>query len=122
MQSNDVYAMDAGAALRGSGSLRRDRVLRALAAACALVMANFGVDAEAQAPSQGISIQSLVGPNVMIFDPSMPTSQIQATVDTIANQQLSNQFGAQRYALLFKPGTMDPPPSRSPSRWATTPA
>ena len=35
----------------------------------------------------------------------MPTSQIQATVDAIANQQVSNQFGSQRYALLFKPGT-----------------
>ena len=45
------------------------------------------------------------GPNVMVFDPSMPTSQIQATVDAIANQQVSNQFGSQRYALLFKPGT-----------------
>ena len=45
------------------------------------------------------------GPNVMIFDPSMPTSQIQTAVDAIANQQISNQFGTQRYALLFKPGT-----------------
>ena len=45
------------------------------------------------------------GPNVMIFDPSMPTSQIQASVDGIAAQQVSNQFGPQRYALLFKPGT-----------------
>ena len=45
------------------------------------------------------------GPNVMIFDPSMPQSDIQATVDAIANQQVSNQFGTQRYALLFKPGT-----------------
>src|SRR6516225_8400254 len=45
------------------------------------------------------------GPNVMIFDPSMPTSQIQMAVDAIANQQISNQFGTQRYALLFKPGT-----------------
>jgi hypothetical protein len=45
------------------------------------------------------------GPNVKIFDPSMTTSQIQATVDAIANQQVSNQFGTQRYALLFKPGT-----------------
>jgi len=44
------------------------------------------------------------GPNVLIFDPSMPTSQIQATVDAIATQQVSNQFGTQRYALLFKPG------------------
>jgi hypothetical protein len=41
----------------------------------------------------------------MIFDPSMPTSQIQAAVDAVANQQVSNQFGTQRYALLFKPGT-----------------
>src|SRR4051794_28546779 len=46
-----------------------------------------------------------LGPNVKIFDPSMPTSQIQATVDAIAAQQVSNQFGTQRYALLFKPGT-----------------
>ena len=45
------------------------------------------------------------GPNVIIFDPSMPTSQIQATVDAIAAQQVPNQFGSERYALLFKPGT-----------------
>ncbi len=44
------------------------------------------------------------GPNVYIFDPSMPTSQIQATVDAIAQQQVDNEMGAQRYALLFKPG------------------
>ena len=45
------------------------------------------------------------GPNVVIFDPSMPTSQIQATVDAIASQQVPNQFGTERFALLFKPGT-----------------
>ena len=45
------------------------------------------------------------GPNVMIFDPSMPTSQIQAAVNAVAAQQVPNQFGSQRYALLFKPGT-----------------
>ena len=45
------------------------------------------------------------GPNVTIFTPNMPLSQIQATVDAIAGQQLSNQFGSQRYALLFEPGT-----------------
>ena len=44
------------------------------------------------------------GPNVIVFDPTMPQSQIQATVDAIASQQVSNQFGTQRYALLFKPG------------------
>jgi hypothetical protein len=45
------------------------------------------------------------GPNVIIFDPGMSTSQIQAVVDGIASQQVSNEFGTQRYALLFKPGT-----------------
>jgi hypothetical protein len=45
------------------------------------------------------------GPNVYVFSPSMPQSQIQATVNSIASQQVSNQFGTQRYALLFEPGT-----------------
>jgi hypothetical protein len=35
----------------------------------------------------------------------MSQSEIQATVDATANQQVSNQFGTQRYALLFEPGT-----------------
>ena len=45
------------------------------------------------------------GPNVIVIDPSMSTSQIHAIIDPIANQQIPNQFGTQRYALLFKPGT-----------------
>jgi hypothetical protein len=45
------------------------------------------------------------GLNVTVFDPSMPQSQIQAAVDAIAKQQVPNQFGTQRYALLFMPGT-----------------
>ena len=45
------------------------------------------------------------GPNVKIIDPSMSTSEVQAIVDGVANQQISSQFGSGRYALLFKPGT-----------------
>jgi hypothetical protein len=45
------------------------------------------------------------GQNVIVIDPSMSVSQIHAIVDPIANQQIPNQFGTQRYALLFKPGT-----------------
>src|SRR5450756_2011274 len=45
------------------------------------------------------------GPNVVILDPSMSTSQIKTVVDGIANQQISSQFGTGRYAVLFKPGT-----------------
>jgi hypothetical protein len=62
----------------------------------------------ASAKAQG-SGQPDFGPNVIIFDPSMPLSDIQAEVDAIANQQIDNQFGAQRYALLFKPGTYGSP-------------
>jgi hypothetical protein len=46
-----------------------------------------------------------LGTSVYVFNSSMPQSEIQATVDAIANQQVSNQFGTQRYALLFEPGT-----------------
>jgi hypothetical protein len=46
-----------------------------------------------------------LGPNVLVFDPSMTTAQIQAAVDAVAAQQVDNEFGTQRHALLFKPGT-----------------
>src|SRR5215469_4964518 len=45
------------------------------------------------------------GTNVYIFNPHMPQKVIQAKVDAVASQQVSNQFGTQRYALLFEPGT-----------------
>jgi hypothetical protein len=45
------------------------------------------------------------GPNVVIFDPSMPSSTIQSRLDSIFSQQERNQFGSQRYAVMFKPGT-----------------
>jgi hypothetical protein len=49
--------------------------------------------------------QTVLGPNVYVFTPSMAASSIQATVDSVFAQQEANQFGAQRYALLFEPGT-----------------
>jgi len=45
------------------------------------------------------------GPNVKIFDPSMPIAEIQATVDAVYAEQVDNEMGTQRYSLLFKPGT-----------------
>ena len=44
------------------------------------------------------------GPNVKIFDPSMSSSDIQSQLDGISNQQQGNEFGGDRYAVLFKPG------------------
>jgi hypothetical protein len=45
------------------------------------------------------------GPNVCVFNDTMSQATIQAAVDNIAGQQVSNQFGTQRYAILFEPGT-----------------
>ncbi len=45
-----------------------------------------------------------MGSNVIVFTPTEPLATIQATVDAISAQQVNNQFGTQRYALLFEPG------------------
>jgi hypothetical protein len=45
------------------------------------------------------------GPNVYVFTPSMSSASIQSTLNNIYNSQVSNQFGSQRYAVLFAPGT-----------------
>jgi hypothetical protein len=88
---------------------------RPIAVAAAFILAAatsvFGAGASALAAAPVLAApaappgQPNFGPNVYVFSPSMPQSQIQATVDSIASQQVSNQFGTQRYALLFEPGT-----------------
>jgi hypothetical protein len=48
------------------------------------------------------------GPNVKIFDPSMPAAAVQAALDATFQAQLLSptaQFGNERMAYLFKPGT-----------------
>ncbi|WP_046563950.1 discoidin domain-containing protein [Micromonospora sp. HK10] len=45
-----------------------------------------------------------LGPNVITFDPSMSAATIQGQLDAVFRTQESNQFGTQRYALMFKPG------------------
>ncbi|MEK8105568.1 discoidin domain-containing protein [Micromonospora sp. M12] len=50
-------------------------------------------------------VQPNLGSNTFVFDPSTPTSTIQSRLNTLFTQQETNQFGPQRYAVLFKPGT-----------------
>jgi hypothetical protein len=81
----------------------KSREISSVVLVLALLLSMFSVlPVSAAAAAAGVPD---FGPNVIIFDPSMPTSQIQATVDAIASQQVPNQFGTQRYALLFMPGT-----------------
>jgi hypothetical protein len=59
----------------------------------------------AASPPPGHGGQPDFGPNVTIFDPSMPVADIQAVVNAIRDKQVDNEMGTDRYALLFKPGT-----------------
>lgn len=71
----------------------------------ALVFFNNGVSfAETVSESSHLSVPLTpdFGPNVLIFDPAM--TNIQSRLDMISAQQERNQFGTNRYALLFKPG------------------
>ena len=68
------------------------------------LMITLMISTTAFAKPLGVSGQPDFGPNVLIFEPGMPTSQIQAAVDAVASQQVDNEMGTQRYALLFKPG------------------
>jgi hypothetical protein len=74
------------------------------AVAIALVAVLAAIGTASAAPRHRGAAPDL-GPNVKVFDPRMPTSEIQSTVDAIARRQISNEFGTQRYALLFEPGT-----------------
>ena len=47
---------------------------------------------------------TIFGPNVYVFDPSMPAADVQSTATGIFSKMESNQFGPERFALLFKPG------------------
>ncbi len=75
------------------------RSARYLAAAAAFLL--MTVFARAQvAPAT-----SPLGPNVSIFTPSTPQTEIQARIDDIYAQQEHSEFGSGRYALLFLPGS-----------------
>ncbi|WP_245872966.1 adenylyl cyclase [Deinococcus planocerae] len=48
---------------------------------------------------------SNLGPNVRVFDPSMPVAEIQAALDAAYARQVDDEMGSGRYAFLFRPGT-----------------
>ena len=76
-------------------------------AALAAVPAGAAAASQAQAPSSICPDANVAafGPNVCVFNDTMTQASIQADLNNIANQQVSNQFGTQRYAIFFEPGT-----------------
>ncbi len=45
------------------------------------------------------------GPNVLVVTPSLPATEIQTKIDRIYKTQQNNQFGSERNAILFAPGS-----------------
>ena len=52
-----------------------------------------------------LSADTRFGPHVLVFDPSMPTSEIQAAADAVYAAQVNDEMGTTRWSLLFRPGT-----------------
>ena len=77
-------------------------LVAALALGAAWLLAGGAPDSASQTAAPG---QPDFGPNVYVFPPEHAAERIQARVNSIASQQAGNQFGTQRYALLFEPGT-----------------
>ncbi|WP_242582055.1 sialidase [Amycolatopsis sp. 195334CR] len=94
--------------MRNPSPPRRRWLVLALAAATALGTVNVlsAQGAEIAVPVTDPMNPDL-GPNTFVFDPSTPPAEIQSRVDTIAAGQKTNQFGPERYAVLFKPGQYD---------------
>ncbi|TPW74290.1 hypothetical protein FJ657_15690 [Schumannella soli] len=97
-------------ARRAEGASRASRA-RGLAVIAAAAVGLGGVLTPAlSAQALDTSDTPDFGSSVKIYDPSTPTSTIQADVDAAFNAQLLNsgaQFGEQRYTFLFKPGDYD---------------
>ena len=91
---------------RGPARLRPSRRLIGQALTLSLVMTTVtvatGTAAAASPPHSGTTT---FGPNVTIFDPSMPVGQIQAALDATHTAQVSDEMGTKRYTYWFKPGT-----------------
>ncbi|MBV9414787.1 MAG: hypothetical protein JO363_07400, partial [Solirubrobacterales bacterium] len=72
-------------------------LVASVAVACSALCAVPGVAAASSMPR--------FGPNVIVFTATMSQAAIQTKLNEIATQQVPDQFGQQRYAVFFAPGT-----------------
>ena len=70
-----------------------------------VVAATVSLTGTAGAAPQSADANPDLGAHVTVFDPSMPVSEIQATLDATHAAQVDNEMGTDRFAYLFKPGT-----------------
>ncbi len=83
--------------------LRNKRVSRRVIGSIVLWILAPGFMVGAQAKLAHTSTPDL-GPNVLVFSPSMPQAEMQQKTDAIYAAQQHSEFGAQRNAILLLPG------------------
>jgi|SRR5208282_548976 len=64
-----------------------------------------GLLASALPPLAARGPKPVLGPNFLIFDPSMPSQMIQKQIDVVYATPQHNEFGPPRNAILFLPGS-----------------
>jgi hypothetical protein len=82
----------------------------ALTASAAVAVPATPAQVPATAPvvaagAPALTADTRFGPHVLVFDPSMPTKEIQAAADAISAVQVDDEMGTNRWSLLFRPGT-----------------
>jgi hypothetical protein len=65
----------------------------------------FSVYGNAGSTGGGPPTGGSLGSNVIVISPSESVSTIASTLNAIGTQQAPNEFGTQRYEILFEPGT-----------------
>ncbi|CAM3663790.1 hypothetical protein [Nocardioides zeicaulis] len=88
--------------------------LRTAAAALLLAVAGLvpaalaapaGAAAPHSRPAPPAPPATALGDHVVVFDPSMPTAEIEQRADAIWQQQVDAEMSSGRWSLLFRPGT-----------------
>jgi len=83
-----------------------DRVNRILVAVAGIsILLCVAAVANAQRPPKATTAAKPdLGPNALVFEPSMPSAAIQEQIDKVYAIQQHSEFGTARYTLLFLPG------------------
>lgn len=74
-----------------------------LLAAVAAMLPASALAARAKVPA--LPVVPDFGPHVLVFNPSMPMAAIQRRINQVYAVEQHSQFGPERYALMFLPGT-----------------
>ncbi len=83
----------------------RTRRLAVMAIGAALVAGALMATPAAAAPPGAVDpLHPDFGPNVTIFSPDTPPTQIKSTLDSLATQQVGDEMGTARHAVYFLPG------------------